>query len=348
MSNITYKDFNKVSYTFVVLRNNVPYKTIEAYSPGTLTFDADSELKLSWQGTFLQFEDVNFITDKLQIDCEINGTIFTLGIFCVTTETPREENGVKLVDVEAYSLLLILKQTILENRVTYAAGTLYTAVINGLIEEAGFRNYEIEPSDAVLATDREDWEIGTDYLTIINELLDEINYNSLYVTPEGKITATKYTPPSVSNIKHVYAEGEGSVVSANYKLMSDRYSKANVFIVICDNPDMEQPLRAESVNNDANSPYSVINLGRRIATVQYVNNTPSLSELQSYADKLNAQSKQTNEIIEYETAVQPNHEMYDSTLVMLGDAAGVYRETGFEIDMSEGGQMTHTAERVII
>ena len=35
-------------------------------------------------------------------------------------------------------------------------------------------------------------------------------------------------------------------------------------------------------------------------------------------------------------------------MVLVGGASGVYRETGYEISMGAGGQMNHTALRVIV
>ena len=52
--------------------------------------------------------------------------------------------------------------------------------------------------------------------------------------------------------------------------------------------------------------------------------------------------------IEITTAPQPDHEANETLLVQVGDLAGVYRETGFEFDLSPGGQMKHRAVRVIV
>lgn len=345
---IPYKSYNTINYIFTVWRNNAPLKTIEAYDAGTITSDVDSELKTSYHGIFWEYSEINFVSDQLRIDCEINGKTYPLGVFCVTTETPYAANGLQLIEIEAYSLLWILQQCRIENRVTYAKGESYVSIIQGLMQSAGLINFEIEASDLTLATDREDWDIGTDYLTIINDLLDEINYNELYVDTDGKIRAKKYVAPAVSGVTHIYSEGENSIISADYRLTNDRFGRANVFIVICDNPELAETLRAESVNDDISSPYSVTNLGRRVASITYVDNTPSADELQNYADKLNAQSKQTNEVIEFSTAIQPDHTPYEILMVLVGGASGVYRETGYEISMGAGGQMKHTALRVIV
>ena len=310
--------------------------------------DSESALKTSFRGTFWAYSGVNFISDRLHIDAEINGETVPMGIYCVTTETPASSGGLRTSAVEAYSLLWILSRCRFEERTTYEAGTLYTAVIQGLIAAAGFTDYYITPSALTLATDREDWDIGTDYLTIINALLAEMNYNSLFVTAAGQIRAEPYTAPTVSGVTYTYTEGRDSLILADYRIDNDFFDKANVFICICDNPELPQTLRAESVNDDPNSHYSTVSLGRRVPAIAYVDNTPSLTELQRYADRLNAESKRTNEVIEFWTAIMPDHGIYETVMVNVGEIAGVYREIAFEITLSDDGRMKHVAEKVIV
>lgn len=345
---ITYKSRNTIAFHYTVWRNNAVLKEIEASGPGTLTMDVESALKTSFRGAFWAYSGVNFLTDQLHIDAEINGESFPLGIYCVTTETPASSGGQRTIGVEAYSLLWILSRCKLEARTTYSAGTTYTSVVQGLLQAAGFTDYYVTQSALTLATDREDWDLGTDYLTIINDLLSEMNYNSLFVTASGQIRAEPYTAPTISDVTHTYTEGQDSLILADYQVSNDFFDKSNVFICICDNPELPATLRAESVNVDPNSPYSTVNLGRRVPVITYIDSIPSQAALQSYADRLNAESKRTNEIIEFQTAIMPDHGTYETIMVSVGEITGVYRELGFTIALSADGKMTHTAERVIV
>ena len=221
-------------------------------------------------------------------------------------------------------------------------------MIGGLLVEAGLTDYEIESSTAVLATDRADWDIGSEFIEIINDLLAEINYNPLFVGFDGVIRATKYHAPTVSGVTRTYTEGKDSVIRADYNSELDRFGVANVFIVICDSPEFEQTLRAEAVNSDPNSPYSTVSLGRRVPYIERVDNTPDLATLQDTADRLLSESLETTERVEIVTAPQPDHAANETLLVQVGELAGVYRETGFEIELSETGQMKHKAVRVTV
>jgi hypothetical protein len=323
---------------------------LEPYGSGSLVHDGEGELQDSLQMTFLDYRalGVDFVGDILRVECEMNGEPFPLGRFCVTTERPGSTGGVRVVEVEAYSLLWILTQCKIESIRTWTAGTRYTEVIAGLLSEAGFEAYEIEESSAVLATDRADWDIGSEFIEIINDLLAEINYTRLWADYTGVIRAEKYRPPTLSGVTHSYTEGRDSVIRADYDSELDRFGVANVFIVICDSPELETPLRAEAVNSDPNSPYSTVSLGRRVPHIERVDNTPNLSALQDTADRLRSESLETTERIEIVTAPQPDHRANETLLVEVGELAGVYRETGFEFELSPGGQMKHKAVRVIV
>ena len=343
-----YRDTNTVRVHFDVWRGNLPLKRIEPAGEILLSHNTDSALKTSLSGTFVRYSGVNFVTDRLHVSCEINGETYPLGVYCVTTESPRASGKAEYVDIEAYSLLYILEQCKTETRRTFKKGTAYLTVVQSLISEAGISNYTVDASGLTLATDRADWDIGTPFLEIINDLLAEINYNALWVNNAGIICATKYTAPDISSVNHRYTEGVDSIISESYSLTNDYFDKANVFIVICDNPELDETMRAESVNDDPNLPYSTVNLGRRVPSITYLDNTPSQKELQTYADNLKAKSRQTNEVIEFTTAIVPTHESYETVLVQVGSAAGIYREIGYEITLSAHGQMKHTAERVIV
>ena len=176
---IRLNNVNAVRYRFTVWRGGAPLVyngravELEPYGSGTLIHDNGAELQDSIQQTFLDYRPmgVDFVGDILRVECDINGRTFPLGRFCVTTERPGMSGGVRTVEIEGYSLLWILTQCKLEAIRTWSAGTAYTEVIAGLLTEAGFTEFEIEASSAVLATDRADWDIGTEFLEIINDLL---------------------------------------------------------------------------------------------------------------------------------------------------------------------------------
>lgn len=345
---IQYNAVNTIRFRYSVWRDGAYLRDLSPYGAGMLTHEAASELQDSLQVTFLAYSGVDFVTDQLWVECTVNGETYPLGRYAVTTEQPARRGGVDVVQIEAYSILWYLKQTKTETVREWAAGTLYTAIIGELLTEAGLTDYDIEASEEELATDRADWDMGTEYIEIINDLLREINYNPIFADFDGVIRATRYVAPSLGTVTHEYQEGRDSVIAADYETEADRFDRANVFIVICDNPELGEVLRAEAVNADPSSPYSTVTLGRRIPRIERVNNTPSVTALQDTADRLRAESLQTTETVEIVTAILPDHGANETLLVNVGGITGIYRETGFEITLSAAGQMRHKAVRVIV
>lgn len=155
---------------------------------------------------------------------------------------------------------------------------------------------DAESTSYTFATDRQDWEVGTPVLDIVNQLLAEISYNSAWVDLSGAVRLTKYEQPSISTVDHIYNSGEYSLIEDYYEITRDRFSKCNVFRVTCENPELDSPMVATSINDSADSPYSVSKMGRILYT-EDVDNIPSQVALQAYADKLKYQSLQTTEAV---------------------------------------------------
>lgn len=302
---------------------------------------------MSLKGVFYRYSDINFLTDRLRPVCIINGVDYPLGIFVVTTETHELNNGCQTTEIEAYSLLYLAQRKKIEERVSILSGESYITKIIELLSSCGINDIESEPTNYTFNTNREDWDIGTPVLDIVNQLLNEINYNSAWVNLKGVVKLTPYEPPSISNVQHTYSAGEYSIIQSDYKRTTDRFGKYNVFRVICENPDLSQPMVAISENNSPDSPFSTIYIGR-ILYVEQVDNIPSQSALQLYADKLKYQSLQETESIEFYTAISPEHAVNDVVALDNGDIAGIYYETEWRLPMSADAYMTHKARRIYI
>lgn len=339
--------YNTFSTRYEVLRNNAVFSQIYAseYSPEVQNIES-SELKMSMRGTFKKYsDDINFLSDRLRPVMIINGKEYPLGVFVVTTETDTVYGNIEMVEIEAYSLLYLVKRKKTEERLSIKAGENYVTQIITLLNACGINDIEADASEFVFSSVREDWDIGTSYLEIVNQLLDEINYNPAWVNLNGTVRLTRYAVPSIDNVNHVYSAGEYSVIESSYSRTTDRYGKYNVFRVFCENPDMEEPMVAISENNSVDSPFSTVYIGRILYNEQ-VDNIPSQSALQDYADKLKYKSMQETETIEFYTAPSPDHAAYDVVALDNGKMAGIYMETEWRLPMSPDARMTHKARRI--
>lgn len=340
-------DRNTFSVRYEVLRNGGVYGTVESEDVPEIQCNTESDLILSIKGAFVSDGEYNFLTDRLRPVITLNGAEYPVGIYVVTTEERSEKNGHRIVGIEGYSILYLAKRKKTETRLHINAGENYITVISNLLASAGIDSIEAQPTSYTFATDREDWDIGTSVLDVVNALLEEISYENAYVDLDGRVILKKYTPPSIENVKHLYTEGKKSVIVPEYVLTDDKYNKANVFRLTCDNPDMDAIMVAVAENNSAESPFSTVNIGRVLHN-EKVNNVPSQEALQERANAMRDRSLQTTEEIEFLTAIAPTHTPHDVVALKVGDASGIFAETGWRLVMSPGNDMVHTARRIII
>ena len=337
---------NVWSARYEVLRDGAVYAEIHAVDQsGEVQFIDSSELKMSVRGRFFGFSGIDFLTDRLRPVVTVNGTDYPCGVYVITTETEMQSDGLVTREIEGYSLLYLAQRKKIESRLHLSAGSNYITEILALLSGCGISSFQTVPTDLTLSADREDWEIGTPVLQIVNELLEEINYRQAWVDLAGNVCLTPWEAPSLENIDHTYSEGEYSMIETGYTRSTDRYGKANVFRVVCDSPDLDEPMVAVSENNAEGSPFAISRLGRILYT-ENVDGTPSQEALQARADRLRDESMQITEEAEYYTAPIPEHDAYDIVGLANGDLTGIYTETEWRLPMSPGESMYHKARRV--
>lgn len=342
-------DVNTFSARYEILRGNAVFSEIyPLYNNVEITNAESSALKMSLRGTFYKYDkDINFLTDRIRVIITLNGKDYPLGIFLVTTETITQSAGISGVEIEAYSILYLAQRKKIEEALYIPAGTNYITEIMQLLSSCGINDVEAESTEYTFATSRSDWDIGTSVLDIVNQLLSEIAYNSAWVNLNGVVRLTKYEQPEIGNVRHVYSAGEYSVIGSDYKITSDRFDKANVFRVTCENPELESLMVAISENNNVDSPFSTVNVGR-VLYVERVDSIPSQTALQNYANKLKYQSMQATEVSEFETAIMPDHETYDVVALENGDMRGIYTEIEWNLIVGAGENMKHKARRITV
>lgn len=333
-----------------VVRNGAWVKSLQAVSDPVIDCSADGEIKTSMAAQFLKDEEINWFTDELKPYQIIDGTEYPVGVFPIGTVAELvDENGLKTVRVEAYDRALILKQKKTETILHFSAGTNYLAAVEQLLVDAGITLYLAAPTTAVLATDREDWDVGTSYLEIVNTLLQELNYQTIWFNADGWAMLQPAKTPTAANIDHVYgADQRVKVLKRSCSVETDAFDTANVFIVICDNPDLEAPLQATAVNDNPMSSLSTFRRGRRIVNVSRVDNIPDQAALEDYAQRLCMNSMLTAETATVSTANLPGHSVYDTVALYHPDLSGIFQEVAWSLVLAPGQTMLHTLRRSIL
>lgn len=345
-----------VDFRYKIIRGGADYGFLQAVGSPVLRCDKDAEIKMSFSGTFRpeardaagNMLDYDLLTDEIEPVLVIDGVEHKLGVFMPATVTPSEDMGAAQIAVEAYDRCWRVRDVNSENLLFFARGTPYLTAMEQLLTAAGITTVLATPSSDVLSEDREDWDIGTSYLTIANELLSEINYKPMWFNAAGVAILEPVSVPTAENIQHTLnGDNVESLLVPQIQRETDIYQAPNVFICICSNPDKGADLVAKAENTNPQSPLSIPRRGRRIVSVERVNNIASQAELQAYADKKRDDSMITGETIQVQTALLPGYGVADVTALHYGDLNAICIERAWEMELAVGGPMRHTLERVV-
>ena len=356
-----------VDLLFKILRNGADYALLRADGDPTVRMQRSSEIKMSLQGNFKadavdasgRIVAVNWLSDEIEPVLVINGTETPLGVFAASKAPETDDNGHRTLAVQAFDRCWRVRDTHVESRPYWSAGTPYMTAIEQQLTASGINSMIATPNAAVFATDREDWDIGTSNLKIINELLAEISYKPLWFNNEGIAVVEPLAVPRAENIQHTLSDNVERVsgmpdpakierlIGRKITRTTDLYEAPNVWVCVCDNPDFPAPLVATSENSNVNSPLSTVRRGRRIVKKVDVKNIASQTELQNYADNLRDQSLISGEVIELETALLPGWGVDDVVALHYGDVncIGLCRE--WTMTLTVGGAMQHKIEKVV-
>ena len=347
------RDLRDVRYRVRVLRNGAELTKLlwDSSAPPTVMWDKSGVIRSSMKGTFYPNNTVDLLTDELQPVITVNGQEYPLGVFRASTVGNRNRNYATLINLEAYDRCWVLKNNKIESVLHLAAGTKYTVAVEQLLTDCGIALRIVDPSESTLQTDREDWEIGTDYLSIVNQLLGEINFEPIWFDAEGVAHLERYRPLSERTIMHRYGNmGRAGVFNPamdDSETETDLFSTPNVFICICSNPELPEPMVATAENDNPSSVTSIFRRGMRIARCYAVDNVASQEELQAYADRLRNESMFTTQTVSFETFAEGGHGVGDTISISDAKIGGVYEETAWSITMQAGRMMKNTAKKEV-
>ena len=341
----------RIGYRVDVIRGGAVWGALRCASPPRIDMDAGAAITRSMTLTCAADAAVEWLTDALRPVLLINGAPYSLGIFYpASCREVCDDTGGLLMEVEAYDRAYLLSRTRTEVRLHFDAGTEYLAAADSLLLGAGITLRQADPSAAVLATAREDWELGTGYLEIVNQLLGEINYAPIWFDGDGWARVAPYAPADAAHSAHTYGGSgrEMRLLRAAASRETDAFGAANVFVVVCSNPDYDEPMQAVAVNDSPLSAISTVRLGQRIVEVVKVDNIADAAALQAYADNLRNQSMMRAQTAEIESPLYPDHGCGDVVTLNHPVFGGIWRETGWSMTLGEAGTMTHRLERVVL
>ena len=353
-------------FRYKMMRRGVEYGEIFASAAGTIRMSGSGEIKQSLQASFFPYAvdsrgnrtEINWISDEIKPYLVIDGQEHPLGVFLPAAVTPTTNKGQTALSVEAYDRCWLVRDNRVDGRVYFAAGTKYITAIETLLASCGVASISITDTDSTFATDRDDWEPGTSYLSIVNALLKEISYNELWFDENGVAIIEPASVALAKNIKHHFTSKkpdprnskEISMIGMYPRISktTDIYQKPNVFVCICSNPEKTSDMISKAENINPESPLSIPRRGRRIVSVEKIDNIPDQAALDKYAERKLMDSMVTGEVIDFETALQPGFGVNDVCSISCEDVSGVCIEREWSMNLSPGGVMSHKLERVVV
>lgn len=337
------------TFRFDIVENGVCIGQAFALNKPSVKCDSDAEVKMSLLGEFvLNIQDPNWLKARIKPYLIIGGKESSLGEYLISqADDCTDKKGVKFWQIKGMDLGRIPQRSRTEKRVLFQAGQRYTDIVQSILLELGISRIIAIQSDATLKNDRADWEIGTSWIKIINSLLEEINYQSLWFDTEGNARIQPHRQVDGTVIDHRYESGELSQIKPQVDISSDIYKAYNVFTAMVSSPEYEEPMIAVSVNDIPTSRISTVNIGRVQAPIEKLDDIANQEELQKYVDNLRFQSMCSTETISFRTALN-QHQVKDIVSIHHPQASGIYQETQWKMTLSFDGEMTHTAQRVVI
>jgi hypothetical protein len=317
---------------------------------GTVTNNALADVKRTAKFRVLDRTGVDYLKDRLKpwarLSMPDGGFVeWPLGVFILATPgRVLDTNGLITRDVEAYDQLLSLKQDIVTDRYTVAAGTAYTTAIATLT--GGFTSI-ITASSLTLPAALE-WAPGVTKLRILNDLLAAINYESAWFDELGRLICRPYLAPSSRSAEYAYTADSLSVITGNVEQSLDLYSVPNKWVLVKSEAD-QASIKGTYTNANPASPTSTVSRGRTIVDFRVEQEAADQATIDAKAARLAFEASQVFESIKFSTLLMPMHSNAD-VISLSVPGLGVsdkFTEHTWELPLAAGARMSHTVRRVV-
>lgn len=334
-----------IRFEYHLLDKNGQYKK-RLYNVQSASVRYASLARLKGSANILMAEDndIDYISDRIQIKCIINDKSHDLGDYLISSPK-RVINGNQVMrDCQCWDKLLILDEDKVESRHVCNIGT---NVINEIKRIIGDLPQAIG-DDASTLNSAIEWEIGTPKLTIINDLLAIINWTGLRVNQAGFFTTDPYIIPSERQVEFNLESGADSIIHPDKTDELDLFNVPNVVILTTNNPDIDPPLKAVAENNNVDSATSIPRRGRRIVYHEEITEAIDQATINARAKKILYDKSDVYNHVTHATAIAPDEFGYLKCLYYkTPKIEGKFIQTMTEIKCEAGGKMERTMRKAV-
>ena len=326
---------------------------------GEVTFDQDSEIKMSFKGKIRDITELtayeDYVIPVLRLTYA-DGTQVEeqLGHFIVVPAPRRYTYTSTEGDIDGRGLEWLLTLDEFDKAFTVNAGVDYVTAVRGLLTDLGFTNIHIPLSGKTLPKKRS-WKTGTKKIEVVNALLDACNFTPIYTGRDGAFRSrplpnTHTTQPAVT----YDAAGLGSELVGTITETPDMTNFANKVIVLAEDAQRNQ-IRAVAINKNPASPTSTVRLKFTKSITHTSKNLNNSTDALALAKRMLERASRHLVKLEIETLPDPARNPYEVYTIRArqdsGDyvAFGNYACTGWTIGFTpQQGSMKHKVERLEI
>lgn len=335
----------KVKYRCDILNGEIKIGELQITQP-SISFDSAAEVCSSFTCLVRQNNIIDWYKHRLRPVLIDDGIEKFLGTYIPQYDGGQTDGSETLKNIEAYDLSILAKNDCIIERLGLKAGTLYLSAIENILISCGITKLIADPSDAILQSDRDDWDIGTSKISIINQLLSEMSFNNLFIDNNGYARLTRYENPSINNINFTYKSGQASIIEEGTTLESNIYEIPNVWIATVSNPDLNQVFTASFTNDNPLSKTSTVYRGYRKVDSLKFDNIASQQDLQNAVSKAAFQAMQGEETLSFNTALEAGHGYLDTVALEIPEYNGILSEQSWSMDL-DSTKMAHKAKKVV-
>ncbi|MGY1461788.1 hypothetical protein ACW4EZ_10405 [Bacillus toyonensis] len=286
-----------------------------------------------------------------------------LGVFMLNSPKRSDKGSRVYRDVQGYDLLSILDEAkvIYPFSITPDSTNGWSKVIRDILTGADTQvpvkfGYSFPASKVNVPLSPKSstgkpriYQAGESWLKVLNDLASCIGYQALFADENGVINCLPYVKPNERPVTKTYEDDAMSVMYLEAEEEYDIYDTPNVFV--CTQQADSDGIRYYSrfFNTNEGSLTSIPNVGRYIVDYREVDNIDDQGNLDQYCARVAIEASQAYGKIEFRTALMPAHTHMNAMKLKYKNLAAddVYTETAWSMDLSNGGQMSHSARKVI-
>lgn len=282
------------SYRFVRVSRATGYELgqVDAIREGTLTVNSDTATFESARVDVASMLDIGSDLIRCYLDATWDdGTAESvcLGTWLLSIPERTVRGDVTESTAQLDGRLVELQDDSFEAPVVLPAGTGILAYAKGIAEGAGL---EVVAADSTKTLGTA-WQFGLEdegdveggsKLDAINALLRLAGYGAASTDPYGRVVMAPDAVASTTQPTWTFAEGENATFLSEAKEERDSRDVCNVVLAIYESED--STTIGEAVDDDPNSPYSTITLGRRKVAKYSYSDTATQAQADAKAEEL--------------------------------------------------------------